>query len=460
MLPLPLARRPSIPGPSNRYPGALLVAFRRDPLGFLTRLAREYGDVAQARFGRQRVVLLSHPDYVRDVLVTEHRRFHKGIGLQRAKALLGEGLLTSEGEFHRRQRRLAQPAFHAQRIAAYGATMAAYAERAAERWVRLADAAGGGPLLLDVHAEMMRLTLGIVGRTLFGADIEGEAEEIGRAVATSLGVFRSFTTLPFYSLLERLPLPATRRFAAARRRLDATVYRLIAERRADAAGRDDLLSMLLLAQDEESSGAGMTDEQLRDEALTLLLAGHETTANALSWTWYLLAQHPEVERRLHAEIAEAVGTSAVTAGDLSRLPYAWRVLAESMRLYPPAWVIGRLAVADHEVAGYRIPVGAVVLLSQWVVQRDPRFFEEPERFEPDRWTEDARAARPRFSYFPFGGGPRICIGEQFAWMEGVLLLATIARRWRLRLAPDRPIVLQPSVTLRPKSGLWMTAETR
>lgn len=445
------------PGPTARFPGALLLAFRRDPLGLLERTARRYGDVSMLRLGRTRLYLLNHPDFVKDVLVHQHRGFHKGRGLELAKHLLGEGLLTSEGEFHRRQRRLAQPAFHQQRLASYAAAMVKQAERVSERWAELGERTAAPPVL-DIHQEMMRLTLGIVAETLFGAEVEDEAQQVGQAIATSMQLFRSFTTLPFASLLERLPLPSTRRFLRARSRLDATIYRLIADRRTAAEDRGDLLSMLLLAQDEEGSG-GMTDEQLRDEAMTLFLAGHETTANALTWSWYLLSRHPEVEARLHAELDAVLGQRRTDAADVPRLTYTSRVLAESMRLYPPAWVLGRRAILDYEAAGYRVPRGSIVLLSQWVMHRDPRFFPDPECFDPDRWTDEARAARPRFAYFPFGAGPRICIGEQFAWMEGVLVLATLARRWRPRLAPGHHVALQPSITLRPAGGMRMVLES-
>ncbi|HZM27815.1 MAG TPA: cytochrome P450 [Gemmatimonadales bacterium] len=441
------------PGPTARFPGQLLLAFRRDPLGLLQRMARDYGDVSLVRLGNRRVHLLNHPDLIKDLLVTEQRRFHKGRGLELAKHLLGEGLLTSEDEFHRRQRRLMQPAFHSQRIASYASAMVQHAERTSERWSRLV-AQTPTPPVVDIHQEMMRLTLGIVGKTLFNTEVEDQAREIGQAIATSMELFRSFTTLPFAPLLERLPLPSTWRFLKARERLDATIYGLIKDRRSTGEDRGDLLSMLLMAQDDEGSG-GMSDRQVRDEAMTLFLAGHETTSNALTWTWYLLSQHPAVETRLHAEIDQVLGGRSAVAEDMHRLVYTWQVLAESMRLYPPAWVIGRRAIEDYEVAGYRIPRDSIVLASQWVTQRDARFFPEPDRFDPDRWTEVARAARPRFAYFPFGGGARVCIGEQFAWLEGVLVLATLARRWRPRLAPGHAVALQPTITLRPRGGMKM-----
>ena len=437
-----------------RYPGEHLVAFTRDSLGFLTAAARQHGDVVRWRLAGERMALLSHPDAVRDVLVTHARLFRKGRGLERARLLLGDGLLTSEGAFHLRQRRLAQPAFHRDRIAAYGATMVRCAERARARW-----SAGAR---VDVAHEMMRLTLAVVGLTLFDADVEEEAPEIGEALTDALRSF-GFAVLPMGELLQRVPfLPPVRRFNRARARLDATIYRVIAEHRADRrAGRDrgDLLSMLVAAEDDEAGGGGMSDLQLRDEAMTVFLAGHETTANALAWSWYLLARHPEAERRLHAEVDAALGGRPPGAADLPRLPYTRMVLAESMRLYPPAWVIGRRCTAPYAVGGDTLPARTVVLLSPYVVHRDPRWWSEPAAFRPERWAPDA-PERHKFAYFPFGAGTRVCIGEQFAWMEGTLALATIAQRWRLRLAPGQTVAPQPMITLRPRGGMPMVAEAR
>ena len=431
-------------------------AFRRDPLGFLTRLARQYGDVAQFRVGPQKAFLLSHPDHVRDVLVTHHERFHKGRALQRSKRLLGEGLLTSEGAHHRRQRRIAQPAFHRQRVASYGAVMVEYAARAAERWRE--------GQTLDISEEMMRLTLAIAGKTLFDADVEQrDADEVGAALTEVMELF-GYLMLPYSELLEKLPLPLPPvvRFQRARKRLDAVIYRIIDERRRSGRDRGDLLSMLLLAEDEEEAGARMSNEQVRDEVMTLFLAGHETTANLLAWTWYLLSQHPEVEARLHAELdAVLAGGRLPTVEDIPALRYTEMVVAETMRLYPPAWTVGRLAIEDHEVGGYLIPKNSLVLLSQYVVHRDPRFFPDPERFDPERFTPEAKEARPPFAYFPFGGGVRRCIGEGFAWMEATLVVATLARRWRMRLAPGHAVRPAPRITLRPsKDGVVMTLRER
>lgn len=446
-----LTRPAQVPGPRRRVPALNALSMGRDPLAFLTALTA-YGDIARVPLGPETLYLFNHPDLVRDVLVTNHRNFHKGRGLERAKNLLGTGLLTSEGDFHLRQRRLAQPAFHRQRVAVHGATMAAYAAARRDRWRAHA--------VIDVHKEMMALTLGIVGKTLFDSNVEHEAAAIGAALATTFESFNNGFFLPFGELLDRLPLPATLRFRKARSRLDATIYRMIEDRRASGVDRGDLLSMLLFAQDSEGDGGGMTDVQLRDEAMTIFLAGHETTANALTWTWYLLSEHPDVEARFHREVDVALGGRLPSADDLPSLPFTRMVLAESMRLYPPAWILGRRALAPFQANGYEVPSRSIVLMSQYLMHRDARWFPDPERFDPDRFSPAGQAERPRFAYFPFGGGPRVCIGEQFAWMEGVIALATIAQRWRLRLVRGHPVALQPIITLRPKHGMAMTIVER
>lgn len=439
------------PGPKPSLPGANLLALRRDTLGFLRGLALTYGDLVHFQIGKQTYFLINDPDVIRDVLVTDYRNFQKGRGLEVAKRLLGEGLLTSEGEFHRRQRRLAQPAFHRQRIAAYGAVMAERAQRHGAEWEDGAQ--------LDISQEMMRLTLGIVAKTLFDTDLEAETQEIGQAVSEAVHQM-DFAMLPFAPLMERLNPAIGRRFARTRARLDETIYRMIRAHRADTEDRGDLLSMLLRAQDELGDGGGMTDEQLRDEAMTIFLAGHETTANALTWTWYLLSQHPEVEARLHAELDSVLAGRLPAEADVADLPYTRRVLAESMRRYPPAWVIGRRVMADYRIGEYTLPAGAICMICQYVTHHDPRWYPEPFRFDPERWTPAAQEQRPKFAYYPFGSGPRVCIGEGFAWMEGILLLATLAQRWRLRLVPGHRVAMQPLVTLRPRYGMQMTLERR
>jgi cytochrome P450 len=343
--------------------------------------------------------------------------------------------------------------FHRDRVAAYAGVMVDLAAREASRWT------AGEPF--DAARAMSRLTLAIVGKTLFGADVEASADQVGQALTRVLETFWA-VLLPFPDLVERLPIPALRRAREARVRLDALIFALIAERRAGGLDRGDLLSMLLAAQDEESGGEhrGLTDTQVRDEAMTLLLAGHETTANALTWTWHLLGGAPEVEGRLHDEIDRTLEGRPPTAADVGRLPFVEQVVTEAMRLYPPAWIVGRRAIGPQPLGEFVLPARSVVFMSQWVVHRDPRFYPEPERFVPDRWTPAFKAALPRFAYFPFGGGPRQCIGESFAWMELVLLVTTIAQRWRLRPVPGHAAAPQPLITLRAKRGLLVTPEAR
>ena len=439
------------PGPKGKPIAGNLLEFRRNPTGFLLNAALEYGDVVYLKFGPQQIFLINNPDYIRDVLVTNNRNFIKSRGLQMARRFLGEGLLTSEGDLHRRQRRLAQPAFHKQRINSYAGVMAEYAARARDRW--------GDGETLDIHQEMMRLTLGIVGKTLFGADVESEAQEIGEALNAIMKLFDRIT-IPFPQLMNSLPLPSNYRFLKAHRRLDRTIYRIIGEHRAAGIDRGDLLSMLLLAQDEEGDGGSMTDVQLRDEAMTIFLAGHETTANAMTWTWYLLSQNPEIEKKLHSEIAEVLDGRLPAADDVPQLRYTEMIFAESMRMYPPAWAMGRQVLSDYEVGGYVAPAGSIILMSPWVMHHNPRYYPDPLRFDPERWTPQNREARPKFCYFPFGGGPRVCIGEGFAWMEGILLIAAIAQRWKMRLETGHRVEMRPLITLRPKYGMRMTVTSR
>jgi cytochrome P450 len=433
------------PGPRGLPLVGCAPQFFRGQTAFLARTARTFGDVASFRLGRERIVLINHPELIGEVLVTRQWSFKKGRGLERARVLLGDGLLTSEGEFHLRQRRLAQPAFHRKRIASYADTMVAHTVERVGRWRE--------GLVVDVAQEMSALTMGIAGWTLFRHDVSGEASEVGHALTTFLELFWR-AALPFSERLDRFPLPHVRRFRDARARLDRVISRMIEERRCEGADRGDLLSMLLLAQDE-ADGTGMTDTQLRDEVLTIFLAGHETTALAVTWTLYLLWLHPEVERRLRAEVDGALRGEPATAESLPALAYVRMVVAEAMRLFPPAWLLARRALEELELGGWLVPARAMVFMSQYVTHRDARLYPDPERFDPGRWTPEAEAARPKFAYFPFGGGSRQCIGESFAWMEAVLLVATIVQRWRLELVPGHPVALKPSVTLRPKHGMRM-----
>ncbi len=440
------------PGPGPRIRNNLLLQIQRDPIQMLMNLAREYGDIVHFRFLTDHIYLLSHPDYIKEALTTENRNLQKGYALQLAKNVLGEGLLTSEGDFHHRQRRLIQPAFHHQQVATYATTMVQYTTRTRNRWKDGAT--------LDIHKEMMRLTLSIVGKTLFDADLEVEAEEIGKALSEVLEGLNRTTTIPLGEILERIPFPANRAYQQARKRLDATIYRIINERRESGEDRGDLLSMLLAAQDTEGDGGRMSDKQVRDESMTIFLAGHETTANALTWTLYLLSQNPEVEERLHQEIDTVLAGRPPTFEDVPKLSYTKKVLTESMRLYPPAWVLGREAIRPLQIGEYVIPTGAGVLMSQYVVHHDPRYYPEPNRFNPERWTPEFEKNLPRFAYFPFGGGARSCVGEQFAWMEGILLLATITQEWKMRLVPGHRVAMLPRITLRPKYGMRMVLNKR
>lgn len=428
----------------------MLLRLTRDRLGVFRDMAREYGDVSSLKIGGQRIVMLTHPDDIRDVLVTHGKLFTKGKALERAKELVGEGILTSEGELHLRQRRLVQPAFHRTRIANYAQQMSEWSGRVGDGWRDGAE--------VDVNAEMMRLTLNIVAATLFSASVDAEVHEIAAAMDDAFDAF-DFGYGPLSAIFDRIGTPKRKRFLEGRARLDATIYRIIAERRADPADRGDLLSMLLTATDTEGDGRGMSDQQLRDEAITLFVAGHETTANLLTWTWLLLARHPHVEAALHEELDVVLDDGRLpTLDDLPRLPYTRNVLAESMRLYPPAYMLGRRSTAEYRVRDYLLPPRTVFLLPQVIVHRDRRWWPNPDTFDPERWhTPDE--TRPKFAYFPFGAGTRVCVGEQFAWMEGTLALATLARRWRVRVPGPDP-ELEPIITLRPKGGMPAVVERR
>lgn len=440
---------PRPPGPKSRPVVGYLPEFRRRPNTFLENFARQYGDLVYFKLGPQHTYLLAHPDYVKEVFVTRQANFTKSRVLQRAKSLLGEGLLTAEGEHHKRQRRLMQPAFHRDRLIGYSRQMSEYAGRWRERW-RDGETR-------DIHEEMMRLTLAIIGATMFSADVESDAPEVGQALGEILDLF-NFLFLPFSEYLEVLPIPPVKRMERARAQLDAIIYRLIRERRASGEDKGDLLSMMLLARDEDGEGR-MDDQQVRDEALTLFLAGHETTANALTWAWYLLSQHPEAEAKLHAEV-DALGGRLPAFEDLPNLKYAEMVFAEAMRVYPPVWAIGRRAKEDFPLGDYVIPAGSVIILSPWVTHHDPRWYPEPEQFIPERWTPEEQAKRPKFAFFPFGGGSRLCIGERFAWIEGTLLLAALAAKWKLRLDPAQKIDTKATITLRSRHGMKMRLEAR
>ena len=427
------------PGPRSLFPGARIFQYRRDMLGYLTKLSREFGDAVSFRAGLRRFYLFNDPEAIRQVLVTNENCFIKGPALRKASDMLGKGLLISEGNFHQRQRRLAQPAFHPQRVAGYANAMTQIATRLGNRWQ--------DGQTVDLHEQMMQLTLAVVAKTLFDADVESDVEAIGKAMDISVGMFKR-AMIPFGQLLNYLPLPSNVRFWKARRMLWGKIAEFIQQRRDSGVDRGDLLSMLLRATDSEGDGSAMSDVQLRDECITLFTAGHETTANALTFTWYLLSQNPDVEKEMHEELRSVLQGRVPTAEDVAKLPYMKAVLAESMRLYPPAWAIGREVITECEVGGYALPRGAVVLVCQWVTHRDARYWPDPLHFDPNRWL--GKIDRPRYAYFPFGGGSRACIGESFAWMESILLMATLAQQWQAQLLDPSPLVLQPSITLRPR----------
>lgn len=441
------AKRRTMPGP--KLPPLWL--FRQDIIGTMTRLVREYGDCVQVNIFGRSMYLVNHPDLVREVLVSQASNFVKGNGMQHAKRIiLGNGLLTSEGETHREQRQRVQPLFQRQRVLRHGPATVESALRLSERWAAKAPM---GPV--EVMKEMMRLMLGVMSQTTFGVDLDVEAgtQTIASALITLSEWLFVVTVLPQARFIEKLPFGPGRRVRAAREALEAMIYRMIAERRATGP-RADVLSMLM----EEN--AGLSDTQIRDQAMVIFLASVESLANMLTWTWYTLSQNPEAEARLQAELATVLGDRPPTVADLDKLTYTRMVLAETMRLYPPAWKLDRRVVNDCELGGYAVKAGAHVWFSPWLMHHDARYYPDPERFDPERWTPEAQAARPKFAYFPFGGGARVCIGEHLAWMQGTLIVATLAQRWQLRLAPGHQVELRQRINLRPKDGLPMTLQAR
>lgn len=429
-----------------------MAGLHRDPLAVMAGLHRRHGDLVHFRIGPQHVFVVLRADLIREVLVRHQRSFKKGPGFEAARMVLGNGLLTSEGDFHLRQRRMLQPAFHRRRVAAYAGIMVEEAARVGGAWE--------DGEVRDVAVDMSGLALRVVSRALFGAELDDDARAIGRAV-TEVGEFFDYLTIALLPVLLRTPLPRVRRFRRGIDELEGATARVIAGRRAaDADADGDLLSILLAARDVEGDGTGMSDEQVRDEALTLITAGHETTANGLTWTWHMLGQHPHVEERFHAELAEVLGGRSPGVADATALEYTEAVLLESMRLYPPAWGIERRAVCDQEIGGYVIPEGAAVLMPTFVANRDPRVYPDPTRFDPERFLGPEAAARPDWAYPLFGAGTRKCIGVGFAMLEAVLVMAELGQRFRLRPGPGHDVVPQARVSLRPRDGLWMQPQRR
>ena len=473
------------PGPTHKIPGKLLRQFVSDPINTLSNIAREYGDISHFKLGREHVYLINNPNYIEKVLIYDRRNFKKGKRLQTAKAVLGEGLVTSEGDYHNRQRRLIQPIFHPKQVMMYGSIVSDYAARMRDGWNEGST--------VDISHEMMRLTLRIICKAVLNYDVESEAQEVGKAL-TTVRKYSKRLQSPIGQVLDKISiLPAPKKAREAKSELDSLVYGLISDRRkqeeSDTDKRlNDLLARLLEAQDSNpdqvrsdyatpastststsmsrSTDGKMTDKQVRDEVMTIFIAGHETTANALTWTFYLLSQHRDIVKKLQDEIDSVLGAGNKGEGnipsveDIPKLQYTEKVLRESMRLFPPVWTMGRYVENDYPVGEFTIPAGSSVLMSQYVMHHDSRYYENSEEFNPERWTDEFKTHLPRFSYFPFGGGIRGCIGEPFAWMEGILIIATIAQKWTMNLTKDQRIKLDPAITLRPKYGMKMKLTLR
>jgi cytochrome P450 len=431
----------------------MLPAVRRDPIGVFMDAARRFGDVAYLQIGSRHGFLATNPADIRHVLADNARNYRKSPLYNKLTRSLGQGLITSEGSYWLRQRRLAQPAFHRQRVAAFASVMTRSALETVERW-RPAAARGAS---LDIGTEMMLLTQAIILRTLLGTEPGAASEEVGRAwPIVNRYIGESFWSL---GLTDGWPTPKNRRFERARQALDRVVFRMIDEHRQRSRDGTDLLSMLIAARDEDT-GEAMTDVQLRDEVMTFLLAGHETTALALAWTWYLLSQHPESQARLEAEVDAVLGGRTPELADLDRLPFARMVIEESMRLYPPAWGFSRQAIEPDVIGGYPLPAGWLVFVLPYVMHRHPAYWEDPDQFDPTRFTPERVAARPKFVYLPFGAGPRQCLGNQFAMLEAHLLVATLTQHYRLHLAPGHRVETWPLITLHPRYGMKMIVESR
>jgi cytochrome P450 len=424
------------------------------PIRLFEHLIKTYGNISRYSFMGTPIIFLNDPRYIQQILVTDAQHFVKERTVRRMKVLLGEGLITSEDPVHIRQRRIAAPAFHRQRIAAYGDQIVSIAASHRDQWQP--------GQTIDIAAASMALSLEIVARTFFDTEVTPDVRAINDEVNTIMGLYNFIVAFPRIESFLHLPIPGIIKFRKSKARLDAVVDRLIREHRKSEVDKGDLLSMLLASKyetDDPTSQTGMSDEQIRDEVLTIFLAGYETVANALTWTWYLLSQNPEAEAKLHAELDAVLGTGdqqrLPTLADYPQLRYTEQVFAESMRLYPPAWAMGRMSTREVHLGPYNIPAGAHVFFSQYIMSRTPEYFPDPLRFDPDRFTPEAKAARPKFTYFPFGGGGRQCIGESFAWMEGVFSIATIAQRWRMSYLGATPPVPQAKITLRPRDPLLM-----
>ena len=439
------------PGPKTKLPLGYLFSFRKDSIAFLRKIAKEFGDIVHFKIGPIRIILLNHPDLIKEVLTVQHRNFVKGRPLEMAKELLGEGLLTSEGEFHKCQSRIIQPAFHRNMIESYAPVITKGATGLMNGWE--------DGMKVEIKGEMTKLSITVAGKTFFNLDIEKEAPEINQALEDVTSLFDRIA-VPFSEILLKLPLPGTIRFKKAKSRLDETIYRMINDRRENKVDNGDLLSLLLRSQEENGDGLGMNDLQVRDEALTLLLTAFDTTSTALTWTWYLLSQNPEAEAELHEEIDRVLNGRIPTAEDISQLKYTRMVLGESLRIFPPTYLIPRQAVEDFPIDKYIIPSGTIILMSPYLIHHDTRFHPNPEKFDPHAWDKHTHGVNAKYEYLPFSRGPRSCIGEPFAWLHGILVLATMAQRWRLKLELNYPVEFLQRINLRPRDRLVMTLERR
>lgn len=436
------------PGPKTIIPLGHLPGFRKDMIGFLGKAAQRYGDIVYFRIGPIRIVLLNHPDHIREVLSVQHDKFVKGRPLEMAKQLIGDGLLTSEGEFHKRQARIIQPAFHRKKVESYAPVITDCVEHMMINWQEGFE--------VDVKDEMTKMSSIMAGKIMFHVDIEKDSKEIIEALDAATALF-SRISVPFSEFLLKLPLPGSIRFHKAKARLDKLIYGMIEDRKKNNGAHDDLLSLLLNPTGEEDGTSVMSDEQVRDEALTLFLTAFDTTSTALTWTWYLLSQNSQAEAEFHKELDRELKGRTPTVEDVTKLPFTRKVMTESMRMFPPTYVLPRQSVEDFQVDEYIIPKGSMILMSQYLIHRDQRFYKDPEVFNPHRWDS---VDPQRYEYFPFSGGPRTCIGEPLAWMEGILALATVGQSWKLKLVPDHPVELLQLLNLRPKYGMLMTVHKR
>ncbi len=431
--------------------GSALV-FRKDPISFLMKTSEDFPEIARFRFAHLPMVLLSDPETVRHVLQTNNKNYKKGIEYEHLKPVLGEGLLTSEGDFWLRQRRLAQPAFHKDKIAGFAEEMVACTSDILDKWDEKKSSA------IDIHSEMMHLALNIVGRTLLSTNVLDEANEVEKALAISIEEsfhrVQALINLPLW-----LPVPRHLKYNKSRESLNKIVEKIIRERRNSAHRYNDLLEMLMDVQDEDT-GEKMSDKQLRDEIMTIFLAGHETTANALTWGIYLLSQHPGVLSKFYEEIDSVLGKRTPSFDDLKNLPYLNQIIHEVLRLYPPAWILGRTALADDEIAGVKVSKGNNMIISPYQIHRSKKYWENPDDFVPERFTPEKMKDLHKFVYFPFGGGPRFCIGNNFALIEMQLIFAMIGQRFRFQLEPGFKVEADPLITLRPKYGMKMNLSTR